>query len=82
MCAQWEARQFKNKFKQKFIPKRRMDGHPPQSNLIERRVNSFKGQNKRPAVLMFEKQDGKSTDLTNNNSLEMEISITIEINIV
>ena len=72
MHAQWEARPFENKFKKKFVPKRRMDGHPPQSNLIERKVNSYKGQNKRPAVLMFEKQDGKSADLTNDSSLAME----------
>ena len=72
MRAQWEARPFDNKFKKKFDPKRRMDGRPHQANLIERKGNTFKGRNKRPAVLMFEKQDGESADLTNENSLEME----------
>ncbi len=35
-------------------------------------MNPLKGRNKQPAVLMFEKQDGKSASLTNNNSLNME----------
>ena len=42
-----------------------MDKCPQQSNLVERKTDPQKGQNKQPAVLMFEKTDGKNTDLTN-----------------
>jgi hypothetical protein len=48
-------------------PTRRMDGRPPQANLVEQKMDPRKGRNKRQAVLMFEKQE------ENDNSLEMEI---------
>ena len=38
---------------------------PQQSNLVERKTDPQNGQTKGPAVLMFEKADGKSADLTN-----------------
>ncbi len=64
MHAQWQARPSKNKFKRKFSYTRKTDKRPQQSNLVETK-NPQKGQNKQPAVLMFEKDNGKSADLTN-----------------
>ena len=73
MRAQWQARpSYDNKYKKKFNPSRRMGGRPPQANLVERKMNPLKGRNKRPAVLMFEKQGCENASLTNNNSLDME----------
>jgi hypothetical protein len=47
ICAQWQASpSYKNKFKKKCIPTRRMDGHPPQANLVERKMNPLKGRHK------------------------------------
>jgi hypothetical protein len=73
MRAQWQARpSYDNKYKKKFNPTRRMDGRPSQANLVEGKMTPQKGRKKRPAVLMFEKEDGESASLTNENSLEME----------
>jgi hypothetical protein len=67
MHTQWQARpSYNTKYKKQFVPNRRMDGHPPQANLVEQKINPHQGHNKRPAVLMFEKEE------PNNNSLEME----------
>jgi hypothetical protein len=67
MRAQWQARpSYDNKYKKKFNPTRRMDGRPPQANLVEQKTIPRKGRNKREAVLMFEKHEA------NDNSLEME----------
>ena len=63
MRAQWEALSSKNKFKRNFSYTRKMDKRPQQSNLVETKIPP-KGQNKQPAVLMFEKDNGKSADLT------------------
>ena len=68
MCAQWQAHPNENKFKKNVSYKRKPD--PPQSHMVEKQKNE-KGR-KRPAVLMFEKNDGESTELTNDNMLEME----------
>jgi hypothetical protein len=36
MHAQWQAHpSYDNKYKKKINPARRMDGHPPQANLVE-----------------------------------------------
>jgi hypothetical protein len=68
MRAQWQARPNENKFKKKFSYKRKPD--PPQSHMVEKQPP--KGRNKRPAVLMFEKDDGENIDQTNDNILDME----------
>jgi hypothetical protein len=39
---------------------------------VEQKMDPLKGCNKRPAVSMFEKEDGKSTSLKNKNSLKMD----------
>jgi hypothetical protein len=68
MRAQWQARpSYDNKYKKKFNPTRRMDGRPPQANLVEQKMDPRKGRNKRQAVLMFEEEHKE-----NDNSLEME----------
>ena len=47
MRAQWQARpSYDNKYKKKFNLSRRMDGRPPQANLVERKMNPLKGRNK------------------------------------
>jgi hypothetical protein len=70
MRAQWQARpSYENKYKKKFNPARRMDGRPPQANLVEQKTTvPRKGRNKRPAVLMFEEKREEE----NSTSLEME----------
>jgi hypothetical protein len=54
MGAEWQAHpSYDTKYKKQFIPNRRMDGCPPQANLVEQKMNPSKG----PAVLiMFEEQ--------------------------
>jgi hypothetical protein len=68
MLAQWQTccPSYNNKYKKKSNPARRMDGSPPQANLVEQKMNPHKGKNKRPAVLMFENQED------NDNSLKMD----------
>ena len=67
MRAQWQARpSYDTKYKKKFVTNIRVDGRPLQVNLAEKKLSSNKGRNKRPAVLMLEK------DEANRSSLEME----------
>ena len=74
MRAQWQAHpSYDNKYKKKFNNTKRMDGRPPQANLVERKKYPPKKNNKRPAVLMFEEQDDKGKSLADEDCLAIEI---------
>jgi hypothetical protein len=73
MHAQWQARpSYDNKYKKKFNSTKRMDGRPPEANLVERKKYPPKKNNKRPAVLMFEEQDDEGKSLADEDCLAME----------